>query len=75
MTELIGGQIDISDQSTNTTEQIQCGTIKAHAVAPPARQDLFPGLAVTDATPAALEAWLMSEIGRWALRGMACINP
>ena len=44
MTKLIGGQIDISDQTTNTTEQIQGGTIKAYAVTTPARLDLFPDL-------------------------------
>ena len=44
MTELIGGQIDISDQTTNTTEHIQGGAIKAYAVTTPARLDLFPDL-------------------------------
>lgn len=45
MTELIGGQIDIMcDQTTNTTEQIKGGTIKAYAVTTPARLDIFPDL-------------------------------
>jgi tripartite-type tricarboxylate transporter receptor subunit TctC len=45
MTELVGGQIDIMcDQTTNTTEQIQGGTIKAYAVTTPERLDLFPDL-------------------------------
>lgn len=45
MTELLGGQIDIMcDQTTNTTEQIKGGTIKAYAVTTPARLDIFPDL-------------------------------
>jgi len=45
MTELLGGQIDIMcDQTTNTTEQIKGGTIKAYAVTSPARLDIFPDL-------------------------------
>ncbi|TNC61820.1 tripartite tricarboxylate transporter substrate-binding protein [Rubellimicrobium roseum] len=53
MTELVGGQIDIMcDQTTNTTEQIQGGTIKAYAVTTPERLDLFPDL------PTASEAGL-----------------
>jgi tripartite-type tricarboxylate transporter receptor subunit TctC len=45
MTELLGGQIDIMcDQTTNTTEQIKGGTIKAYAVTAPARLDIFPDL-------------------------------
>jgi tripartite-type tricarboxylate transporter receptor subunit TctC len=124
MTELVGGQIDIMcDQTTNTTEQIQGGTIKAYAVTTPDRLSIFPDLptvaegglgsaevsvwhgiyapagtpteavdslsaalqvaladpgvieqmaqlgtapvAAEDATPAALEAKLLSEIDRW----------
>jgi tripartite-type tricarboxylate transporter receptor subunit TctC len=38
MTDLLGGQVDIMcDQTTNTTKQIQGGTIKAYAVTSPAR--------------------------------------
>ncbi len=45
MTELLGGQIDIMcDQTTNTTEQIKGGTIKAYAVTSPARLDVLPDL-------------------------------
>jgi tripartite-type tricarboxylate transporter receptor subunit TctC len=45
MTELLGGQIDIMcDQTTNTTEQIKGGTIKAYAVTSPARLDILPDL-------------------------------
>ena len=36
MTDLLGGQVDIMcDQTTNTTEQIKGGTIKAYAVTTP----------------------------------------
>jgi tripartite-type tricarboxylate transporter receptor subunit TctC len=45
MSELVGGQIDLMcDQTTNTTAQIQGGTIKAYAVTTPARLDIFPDL-------------------------------
>ena len=45
MTDLIGGQVDIMcDQTTNTTQQIKAGTIKAYAVTTPERLDLFPDL-------------------------------
>ncbi len=45
MTELVGGQIDIMcDQTTNTTSQIQGGTIKAYAVTTPERLAIFPDL-------------------------------
>ena len=48
MTELVGGQIDIMcDQTTNTTEQIQGGTIKAFAVTSPERLDILPDLPTT----------------------------
>ncbi|TNC46930.1 tripartite tricarboxylate transporter substrate binding protein BugD [Rubellimicrobium rubrum] len=61
MTELVGGQIDIMcDQTTNTTEQIQGGTIKAYAVTTPERLDLFPDL------PTAAEAGLPGiEVSVW----------
>ena len=40
MTDLLGGQVDIMcDQTTNTTEQIKGGTIKAYAVTTPERLD------------------------------------
>jgi len=45
MTELVGGQIDLMcDQTTNTTEQIKGGTIKAYAVTTPERLDILPDL-------------------------------
>ena len=45
MTELVGGQIDIMcDQTTNTTAQIEGGTIKAYAVTTPERLGIFPDL-------------------------------
>ncbi|MCC6205663.1 MAG: tripartite tricarboxylate transporter substrate binding protein BugD [Hyphomicrobiales bacterium] len=49
MTDLLGGQVDIMcDQTTNTTKQIQGGTIKAYAVTSPARLDVLPDLPTTD---------------------------
>lgn len=45
MTDLIGGQVDVMcDQTTNTTEQIKGGTIKAYAVTTPERLQIFPDL-------------------------------
>jgi tripartite-type tricarboxylate transporter receptor subunit TctC len=45
MTELLGGQIDLMcDQTTNTTEQIKAGTVKAYAVTTPERLDTLPDL-------------------------------
>ncbi|HEV7435236.1 MAG TPA: tripartite tricarboxylate transporter substrate-binding protein [Pseudorhizobium sp.] len=42
MTDLLGGQVDIMcDQTTNTTKQIQGGTIKAYAVTSPERLDVL----------------------------------
>jgi tripartite-type tricarboxylate transporter receptor subunit TctC len=61
MTDLLGGQVDIMcDQTTNTTKQIQAGTIKAYAVTSPARLDVLPDL------PTVAEAGLPSmEVGIW----------
>ncbi len=61
MTELVGGQIDIMcDQTTNTSEQIQGGTIKAYAVTTPERLDIPPDL------PTAAEAGLPGvEVSVW----------
>ncbi|MBP1806827.1 tripartite tricarboxylate transporter substrate-binding protein [Rubellimicrobium aerolatum] len=48
MTELVGGQIDIMcDQTTNTTEQIKGGTVKAYAVTAPERLEILPDLPTT----------------------------
>ncbi|PZQ48394.1 MAG: hypothetical protein DI556_14720 [Rhodovulum sulfidophilum] len=45
MTDLLGGQTDIMcDQTTNTTQQIKGGTVKAYAVTTPERLALFPDL-------------------------------
>ena len=53
MTDLLGGQVDIMcDQTTNTTEQIKGGTIKAYAVTTPERLKILPDL------PTAIESGL-----------------
>jgi tripartite-type tricarboxylate transporter receptor subunit TctC len=51
MTDLLGGQVDIMcDQTTNTTKQIQGGTVKAYAVTSPERLDVLKDLpTVTEA--------------------------
>lgn len=61
MTDLLGGQVDIlCDQTTNTTQQVQAGTIKAYAVTTPQRLDLFPDL------PTAVESGLPEmELSVW----------
>ncbi|MTH65451.1 tripartite tricarboxylate transporter substrate-binding protein [Paracoccus shanxieyensis] len=61
MTDLLGGQTDIMcDQTTNTTQQIKGGTIKAYAVTTPERLPLFPDL------PTAEESGLANfEVSIW----------
>ncbi|MCG7505180.1 tripartite tricarboxylate transporter substrate binding protein BugD [Mesorhizobium retamae] len=61
MTDLLGGQVDIMcDQTTNTTKQIQGGTIKAYAVTSPARLDVLPNIPTTE------EAGLPNfQVGIW----------
>lgn len=61
MTDLLGGQVDfMCDQTTNTTSQIQGGTIKAYATTTAERLALFPDL------PTATESGLASmEFGIW----------
>lgn len=61
MTDLLGGQTDIMcDQTTNTTQQIKGGTIKAYAVTTAERLPLFPDL------PTAEESGLKDfQIGIW----------
>ena len=61
MTDLLGGQVDIMcDQTTNTTKQIQGGTIKAYAVTSPKRLDVMKDV------PTAVEAGLPGfEVGIW----------
>ncbi|HWW49037.1 MAG TPA: tripartite tricarboxylate transporter substrate binding protein BugD [Xanthobacteraceae bacterium] len=45
MTDLLGGQVDfMCDQTTNTTKQIQAGTIKGYAVTTEKRLDVLPNL-------------------------------
>lgn len=45
MTDLLGGQVDfMCDQTTNTTQQIKGGTIKAYAATSPERLEIFPDL-------------------------------
>ena len=61
MTDLLGGQVDIMcDQTTNTTKQIQGGTIKAYAVTSPERLDVLKDV------PTAAEGGLSDfQIGIW----------
>ncbi len=61
MTDLLGGQVDIMcDQTTNTTKQIQGGTVKAYAVTSPERLDVLKDL------PTVKEAGLPNmEVGIW----------
>ncbi|MDR6103854.1 tripartite-type tricarboxylate transporter receptor subunit TctC [Agrobacterium larrymoorei] len=61
MTDLLGGQVDIMcDQTTNTTKQIQGGTVKAYAVTTPQRLNVLPNV------PTAAEAGLPNfEVGIW----------
>ncbi|RWX33167.1 tripartite tricarboxylate transporter substrate binding protein BugD, partial [Rhizobium leguminosarum] len=61
MTDLLGGQVDVMcDQTTNTTKQIQGGTIKAYAVTSPKRLDVMKDV------PTAVEAGLPGfEVGIW----------
>ncbi|MBW8285288.1 MAG: tripartite tricarboxylate transporter substrate binding protein BugD [Rhizobium sp.] len=61
MTDLLGGQVDIMcDQTTNTTKQIQGGTIKAYAVTSPARLDVLKDV------PTAVEGGLADfQVGIW----------
>jgi len=54
MTDLVGGQVDfMCDQTTNTTEQIKTGAVKAYAVTTPERNDALPD--VPTATEAGVE--------------------
>jgi len=61
MTDLLGGQVDIMcDQTTNTTKQIQGGTIKAYAVTAPERLDVLKDV------PTTIEAGLPAvQVGIW----------
>lgn len=61
MTDLLGGQVDfMCDQTTNTTQQITGGTVKAYAVTTPERLAIFPDL------PTVAESELpQMEVGIW----------
>jgi len=61
LTDLMGGQVDLMcDQTTNTTQQIKSGKIKAYAVTSAERLDTFPDV------PTAKESGLPSlQIGIW----------
>src|SRR5687768_12320753 len=61
MTDLMGGQVDfMCDQTTNTTNPINAGSIKAYAVFTEERLDALPDV------PTAAEAGLEDiEIGIW----------
>ena len=49
MTDLLGGQVDMMcDQTTNTTQQIKGGTIKAYATTTSERLAIFPDLPTAD---------------------------
>ena len=49
LTDLVGGQVDIMcDQTTNTTEQIKAGEIKAFAVTTPEPVESLPDLPTTE---------------------------
>jgi tripartite-type tricarboxylate transporter receptor subunit TctC len=49
MNDLVSGQIDVTcDQTTNTTEQIRGGTIKAYGVTAKSRLSAMPDLATLD---------------------------
>ncbi len=49
MTDLLGGKIDIMcDQTTNTTEQILAGTVRAYAVTTATRLAVLPDVPTTD---------------------------
>ncbi|MGX5846115.1 tripartite tricarboxylate transporter substrate-binding protein [Mesorhizobium sp. PL10] len=61
MTDLLGGQVDMMcDQTTNTTKQIQGGTIKAYAVTTPERLDVLKDV------PTTIEGGLPAvQVGIW----------
>jgi tripartite-type tricarboxylate transporter receptor subunit TctC len=60
MTELVGGQVDLMcDQTTNTTNQIKAGEVKAYAVTTPERIDALPDV------PTAVESGLDLEVSVW----------
>jgi tripartite-type tricarboxylate transporter receptor subunit TctC len=69
MTDLIGGQVDLTcDQTTNTTEQIRSGTIKVYGVTSRSRLPSLPDLPTLDEQGLGgfeVVAWY----GMWAPKG------
>ncbi|RVT95450.1 tripartite tricarboxylate transporter substrate binding protein BugD [Rhodovarius crocodyli] len=61
MNDLVGGTVDLMcDQTTNTTEQIRAGTVRAFAVTTPQRVESLPNI------PTAAEAGLPNmEVSIW----------
>jgi tripartite-type tricarboxylate transporter receptor subunit TctC len=61
MEDLVGSQVDfMCDQTTNTTEQIKAGTVKAYAITSPERNPALPDV------PTATESGLPTlEFGVW----------
>jgi tripartite-type tricarboxylate transporter receptor subunit TctC len=48
LTDLVGGQVDfMCDQTTNTTEQIKAGAVKAYGITSPERNDALPDVPTT----------------------------
>lgn len=48
ITDLLGGHVDfLCDQTTNTTEQIRAGEVKAYAITTPERNDALPDVPTT----------------------------
>jgi tripartite-type tricarboxylate transporter receptor subunit TctC len=48
LTDLVGGQVDfMCDQTTNTTEQIKAGAVKAYAITSPERNPALPDVPTT----------------------------
>lgn len=72
MTDILGGQVDVlCDQTTNTTNQIRNGDVKAYAVTTAERVESLPDL------PTTAEAGLPDlQIGVWhGLYGPAGLDP
>jgi tripartite-type tricarboxylate transporter receptor subunit TctC len=69
MTDLIGGQVDMScDQTTNTTEQIRSGTVKVYGVTSKSRLPSLPDVPTLDEQGLSgfeVVAWY----GLWAPKG------
>jgi tripartite-type tricarboxylate transporter receptor subunit TctC len=69
MNDLIGGQIDfMCDQTTNTTEQIRSGTVKAYGVTSLARVPSLPDLPTLD-EQGLKEFEVVAWYGLWTTKG------